>query len=67
MNVLLVDELSRTIKIKISSFVPRVGDEIDGAYNPLPSVKAVIAYPSERTVLDFGFQTNLTVDAVVVF
>ena len=55
MKVLVIGKFGCN-KIVTTDFVPRVGDKIDMFYEPLPTVKSVIAWPSEARLatLDAG-------------
>lgn len=47
------------------SFIPRVGDNIDGFYSPLPTVKNVIVFPTYETLSELGCISSDKIDAIV--
>ena len=47
------------------NFIPRVGDDIDIFYEPLPTVSKVVAFPSEERLSAIGI-FDVDIEAIVI-
>lgn len=52
MKILICSKFNDTELID-SSFVPRIGENVDLFYKPMPTVVKVICHPSDETVKQF--------------
>lgn len=63
MRLLIISAHGNTTT-KICDFLPRIGDNIDSFYSPLPIVKKVVLWPSKERLADYGISTNF--DAIIM-
>ena len=62
---ILVLNSSGNSEIKHSSFIPRVGENVDMFYRPMPTVSNVINWPSKAMLKDVNAE-NMEIDVVIM-
>jgi hypothetical protein len=50
MKIVIICQLAQKVIVKNVTFIPRTGDYIDLFYTPLPQVKQVILFPTEKSL-----------------
>ena len=64
MKLLMISKYGQA-EVKESDILPRVGDQVDMFYSPLPSVDQVVLWPSDEWISSLGIKLKVKVQAVV--